>query len=69
MTQEASRLRSVQRLEARGVRDVKLYLHENAAAHPLSKVKEGVANVLEAYLDGRYVPMRPLNNRVLSMPL
>jgi hypothetical protein len=46
-----------QKLRQAGVRDIKIYLNENAKGKPISEVKADVANVLNAYLDGAFSPM------------
>jgi len=67
MTQAAERLTSVQkRLVAQGAIDIKLCFHEDAARRPLEDVQNSVADVLEAYLDGKHTPMQPLNDRDLA---
>jgi hypothetical protein len=57
-----ARLKRIQeRLEARGCVDVK-FAWGATQDKPLSQVASEVADVLEAYLDGKTVPMRPFND-------
>lgn len=57
------RLKAIQeRLEARGVTDVKFAWSRGAREKPLSQVANEVADALEAYLDGRFRPLPPFND-------
>lgn len=45
-------------LNERGVRDVKFCFAKDKSV-PMSHVREDVADVLQAYLDGKYHPLPP----------
>ena len=57
------RLEKVQaQLDARGIRDIKFtWARKNL---PADVIMEDVASALEAYLEGRYHPLLPLNDSV-----
>lgn len=63
----SNRLHSVQStLEQRGVRDVKFCFSLAMAERPASEVAGSVADVLDAYLKGRFTEVERIGDSVLE---
>lgn len=54
------------RLDERGIRDIKVFWSENFSKFSNSYLEKELIIILNSYLDGDFVPLKPIGDKLLS---